>query len=91
MNIDISDKMIEQILEKQIEEKVKAWFARNENKYVIREYIEKSVSKELGKFDYMNAIEEEAKKLTNKEVLDGVCRKISFDIAEAFADKYSTY
>lgn len=91
MNIDISEEMIEQILEKQIEEKVKAWFAQNNHKYVIRDFIEQSVSKELSKFEYTETIKEEARKLTSKEVLDGVCRRISADIADAFADKYSSY
>ena len=88
MNIDISEEMIERILEKQIEERVKAWFAQNKNKYIIREFIEQSVSKELSKFEYTETIKEEARKLTSKEVLNGVCRRISSDIAEAFADKY---
>ena len=88
MNIDISNEMIEQILEKQIREKVKEWFAQNNHKYVIKEFIEKSVSKELNEFEYMEVIREEARKQTSKEVINGVCRRISMDIAEAFADKY---
>lgn len=91
MNIDISDEMIEQILEKQIEEKVKAWFAQNNHKYIIRDFIAQSVSKELSKFEYTDTIKEEARKLTSKEVLTGVCGRISMDIAEAFANKYDIY
>ena len=88
MNINISDEMIEQILEKQISEKVKAWFARTDHKQVIRETVEKCVSRELNKFDYISVIGEEAKKQTSKEVLDGVCRRISEDIADAVAEKF---
>lgn len=89
MNIDISDEMIEQMVQKQVEEHVKAWFAQNNHKYIIKECIDKSVSKELNKFDYISVIREEARKQTSKEVLDGVCRRISEDIADAFAEKYN--
>lgn len=89
MNIDISDEMIEKIVEKQVAEKVKDWFSKN----TLKDVVYKVVTHELYGKDscdfYDSTIREEAKKLMSKEVLDGVCRRISADIADAVAEKFN--
>lgn len=89
MNIEISDEMIEQMLEKQIGEKVKAWFSQNKHENIIKDFVQKAVLKELDGYKYEDVIREEARKQVNKDVADRVCARISYDIADAIADKFS--
>lgn len=91
MNIEISDEQIERLLEKQISERVNTWFQQNEHKYIIREYTNQAVMKELQNFEYERIVRDEARKQINKTVIDGVCARVSRDIADAFAEKYGDY
>ncbi len=88
MNIEISDAMIEELVKKQVDLRVNEWFKNKSHDYVIKEFINQAVTKELGKFDYKSEIDQQARNLVNKKVLDGVCSRISMDIAEAYAEKY---
>ena len=89
MNIEISDEMIEQMLEKQINEKVKAWFSQSKHENIVKDLVQKAVMNELRDYKYEDVIREEARKQVNKDVVDRVCARISYDIADAFAEKYS--
>lgn len=91
MNIEISDEQIEKLLEKQISERVRTWFQQDEHKYVIREYTNKAVIKELENFEYDRIVRDEARKQINETIVDKVCARVSQDIAEAFAEKYGYY
>ena len=91
MNIEISDEQIEKLLEKQISERVRTWFQQDEHKYIIREYTNKAVMKELENFEYDRIVRDEARKQINETVIDKVCARVSRDIAEAFAEKYGDY
>ena len=88
MNIEISDEMIEEILQKQIGEKVKAWFSQNKHEYVIKDFVNQAVMTELRDYKYENMIRDEARKQISKDVVERVCARISYDIADAFAEKY---
>lgn len=91
MNIEISDEQIEKLLEKQISERVRTWFQQDEHKYIIREYTNKAVMKELENFEYNKIVREEARKQINGTIVDRVCARVSQDIADAFAEKYGDY
>ena len=91
MNIEISDEQIEKILEKQISERVRTWFAQDKNKYVIRDFTHQEVVKELRNYKYENIVREESRKQINDIVIGKVCARISDDIASAFAEKYGDY
>ena len=88
MNIEISDEQIEKLLEKQISERVKAWFQQDKHKYIIREYTSQAVMTELRNFEYDRIVRDEARKQINEIVVEKVCARVSQDIAEAFAEKY---
>ena len=91
MNIDITDEMIEQMVAKEVEKEVKVWFAQTKHEHIVTYYVEKAVEQELRGYKYTDVIQEEARKLINKTVMDRVCNQISDDIAQAFADKYGDY
>ena len=91
MNIEISDEQIQKILEKQISERVKTWFAQKENKYVIRDYVNKAVECELRDFNYEAIAMDAAKEKVTKDMMDKICNSISYDIASAYAEKYGDY
>ena len=88
MNIEISDAMIEELVKKQVNLRVDEWFKVKSHDYVIKDYINQAVMKELEKFDYTREIDQQARNLVSKKVLDGVCSRISMDIAEAYAEKF---
>jgi hypothetical protein len=91
MNIEISDEQIEKLLEKQINERVKTWFQQDEHKFIIKEYTNKAVMKELENFEYDRIVREEARKQINGTIVGRVCARVSQDIADAFAEKYGDY
>lgn len=92
MNIEISDELIEKFLKEEIGNRVNIWFQQNEHKYIIREYTNKAVMKELVEnFEYDRIVRDEARKQINAAVIEKVCARVSQDIADAFAEKYGDY
>ena len=91
MNIEINDEQIQKILEKQISERVKTWFAQQENKYIIRDYVHQAVISELRNYKYEIIAREEARKQISHDMVDKICARVSNDIADAFAEKYGDY
>lgn len=91
MNIEISDELIEKFLKEEIGNRVNIWFRQDEHKYVIREYTNKAVMKELQNFEYDRIVREEARKQINAAVIEKVCARVSQDIADAFVEKYGDY
>ncbi len=92
MQIEISDEQINGIVGSIIETRVDAWFKDGKNKYVIREMVAQAVNTKLGTPEYSKLIREEAensaKNLCTKDVVKKICDRVSYDIAEAYADKY---
>ena len=91
MNIEISNEMIEQMVQKEVAQRVEKWFAQPNNKYLIRECVDKAVISELRKFDYQKIANDAAKEKVNKAMMDKVCARISSDIAEAYSEKFGDY
>ena len=91
MNIEISDELIEKLLKEEIGSRVNIWFRQDEHKYVIREYTNKAVIKELQNFEYDRIVREEARKQIDAAVIEKVCARVSQDIADAFVEKYGDY
>lgn len=91
MNIEISDELIEKLLEDEINKRVNTWFQQDEHEYIIREYTNQAVMKELRDFRYDKIVRDEARKQINETVVDKVCARVSQDIAKAYSEKYGGY
>ena len=92
MQIEISDDRLEEIVTSTIKARVDEWFKDGKNKYVIRETVAQAVNTKLGTPEYSKLIREEAENsaqtLCTKDVVKQICDRISYDIADAYADKY---
>lgn len=91
MNIEISDEQIEKLLNKQINERVKMWFHDHDLNSLVRSTVDDIVTMELNSYDYKAMFNKEASNVMNEKILEGVCARISNDIARAYADKYGDY
>ena len=92
MQIEINDEQVKEIVNSLIKDKVDAWFKDGKNKYIIRETVAQAVDTKLGTPEYSKILREEAensaKNICTKDVVKQVCDRVSYDIAEAFAEKY---
>ncbi len=91
MNIEISDEQIEKLLNKQINERLKMWFHDHDLNSLVRSTVDDIVTMELNSYDYKAMFNKEASNVMNEKILEGVCTRISNDIARAYADKYGDY
>lgn len=90
MNIDISDEMIEQMIKKAVNERVKTWFEVPSNKYFIRDAIIKAVDVEVSTRvnDSMIDIPKLVSSLASKKLAEEITDNIGYNIASIFAEKY---
>lgn len=90
MNIEISNEQIEQMIKKEVNERVKTWFGEEKNKYFIRDAIVKAVKEEVCERvdESMIDIPKLASSLASKELAEKITDNIGYNIAAIFAEKY---
>ena len=91
MNIEISNEMIEQMVQVEVQERVAKWFNDNKNKYIIREYVGREVKalvenelRDLHPIDIKGIANNLGKDLVANKCAESICDAIAY----AFADKY---
>lgn len=91
MNIEISNEMIEKLVEKEVRAQVQAWFDKDSNKYVIRGFINQEVTEIVNKeiSHQQIDIQKIGQSFASEELFDKVAERLSEDIAGAYADRFN--
>lgn len=91
MNIEISNEMIEKLVEKEVKARVQSWFSKDENKGIIRYFLNKeiqgTVEKEISRQQI--DIQKVGQSFVSKELFKEVAERLSEDIAGAYADRFN--
>ena len=90
MNIEISNEMIEKLVEKEVKAQVQAWFSKDSNKYVIRDFINQEVTEIVKKEISCQQIDIQriGQSFASKKLFEEVAGRLSSDIADAYADRF---
>ena len=91
MNVEISNEQIEEIINKAVEERVKAWFKESDHKYFISSAVVDAVKAEVHKRidESMIDIPKLVSSLASKDLAEKITENIGHNIAEHFAEKYN--
>ena len=90
MNFEISNEMIEKLVEKEVKAQVQAWFNKDSNKYVIRNFINQEVTEIVKKEISCQQIDIQkiGQSFASEKLFEEVARRLSSDIADAYADRF---
>lgn len=92
MNLEISNEMIEQIIQEEVQKQVNKWFSKRSNEYIMRDYVDREIKKlveiEIGKqgIDVQNIANSLGKELIANKCAESICSEIAYAFAEKFGD-----
>ena len=91
MNIEISNEMIEKLVEKEVKAQVQKWFSKDENDGIIRYFLNKEVQgiaeKEISR--HQIDIQKIGQSFVSEELFNKVAKRLSEDIADAHSDRFN--